>query len=159
MLNVIECTQRDLLKVEASGKLTRADHVQFLSCLEGLSQEYGRVRLLVELKGFRGLEPDSAWEDPTFSLRVKSLVKRLAIIGEEKELATMKSLGNAFTEVCLFTPQQREDAYRWVSEGYEEDVKERIRKHAYLRWEKAGKPVGDPARFWIEAERELCESK
>jgi hypothetical protein len=32
-----------------------------------------------------------------------------------------------------------------------------IRVHAYLRWEAAGKPAGDGAKFWLEAERELLQ--
>jgi hypothetical protein len=30
-----------------------------------------------------------------------------------------------------------------------------IRLRAYQKWEAAGKPDGDAARFWLEAEREL----
>jgi len=34
---------------------------------------------------------------------------------------------------------------------------EQIRHRAYLKWEAAGKPDGDGARFWIEAEQELLQ--
>jgi hypothetical protein len=34
-----------------------------------------------------------------------------------------------------------------------------IRLNAYLRWEAAGKPVGDGIRFWFEAERELLQKQ
>jgi hypothetical protein len=33
---------------------------------------------------------------------------------------------------------------------------ENVRLLAYLKWEAAGKPVGDGLRYWLEAERELC---
>jgi hypothetical protein len=36
---------------------------------------------------------------------------------------------------------------------------EQVRLHAYLKWEAAGKPPGDGALFWLEAERELLPSK
>ncbi len=32
---------------------------------------------------------------------------------------------------------------------------EAIRLNAYLKWEAAGRPVGDGVDFWLEAEREL----
>ncbi len=32
---------------------------------------------------------------------------------------------------------------------------EEIRRHAYWLWERAGRPAGDGAQFWIQAEREL----
>jgi hypothetical protein len=34
-----------------------------------------------------------------------------------------------------------------------------IRLHAYLRWEAAGKPLGDGVKFWLEAEQELLQVK
>jgi hypothetical protein len=33
---------------------------------------------------------------------------------------------------------------------------DQVRLCAYLKWEAAGRPVGDGACFWLEAERELC---
>jgi hypothetical protein len=32
---------------------------------------------------------------------------------------------------------------------------EEIRFRAYLKWEAAGRPVGDGQQFWLEAEREV----
>jgi len=34
---------------------------------------------------------------------------------------------------------------------------EEVRLRAYLRWEAAGKPPGDGAQFWLEAEQELLQ--
>jgi hypothetical protein len=34
-----------------------------------------------------------------------------------------------------------------------------IRLRAYQKWEAAGKPDGDDARFWLEAEQELSRSE
>jgi hypothetical protein len=36
---------------------------------------------------------------------------------------------------------------------------DQVRLRAYLKWEAAGKPPGDGAAFWLEAERELLPSK
>jgi hypothetical protein len=32
-----------------------------------------------------------------------------------------------------------------------------VKRRAYFLWLEAGKPLGDPARFWLEAEDELRE--
>lgn len=34
---------------------------------------------------------------------------------------------------------------------------DRIRERAYLKWEAAGRPPGDGANFWIEAQQELMQ--
>jgi hypothetical protein len=36
---------------------------------------------------------------------------------------------------------------------------EEIRLQAYLKWEAAGRPLGDGNGFWMEAERELLAKK
>jgi hypothetical protein len=36
---------------------------------------------------------------------------------------------------------------------------EEIRKIAYQKWERAGKPDGDGVNFWLDAERELSRAK
>jgi hypothetical protein len=36
---------------------------------------------------------------------------------------------------------------------------EAIRFRDYLKWEGAGKPLGQEVRFWLEAERELLQAK
>jgi len=38
-------------------------------------------------------------------------------------------------------------------------TEESIRLRAYLRWDAAGRPGGDGVRFWLEAEKELSQSK
>ena len=34
-----------------------------------------------------------------------------------------------------------------------------IRRRAYEKWERAGKPAGDGVQFWLEAEQELMHDK
>jgi hypothetical protein len=36
-------------------------------------------------------------------------------------------------------------------------TEDRIRERAYLKWEAAGRPPGDGANFWIEAQQELMQ--
>lgn len=36
---------------------------------------------------------------------------------------------------------------------------EEIRQCAYQKWERAGKPSGDGAQFWLEAEQELVNGE
>jgi Protein of unknown function (DUF2934) len=34
-----------------------------------------------------------------------------------------------------------------------------VRLRAYEKWERAGRPAGDGVEFWLEAKRELVQSK
>jgi hypothetical protein len=157
MLTFIEGPEGNVLRAEASGRLTHADRAEFLSRLESLAGEFGRVRVLVELKRFEGVEPCSGWDDPTSMPHDKAMVKRFALVGPKKARAWMKRAAEPFTEVKLFAPGRRAEAEAWACEGArgEADL-QRVRRRAYERWEAAGRPCDDGLRFWAEAERELC---
>jgi hypothetical protein len=156
MFRFIECLGEDVLMVEASGELTLADHVKFLTHLESVAREYGQVRVLCELNDLKGMEVASAWQDPTFGLRDKGLVKRFAVVGEEQDRRWLRPLSEPFTEVKFYPRAARDDAYRWVAEGAEEESDHaRISRLAYAKWEAAGRPPDEEARFWREAEQEL----
>jgi hypothetical protein len=36
---------------------------------------------------------------------------------------------------------------------------EAVRGHAYQKWEAAGRPNGDGVNFWLQAEREVLQTK
>ena len=44
-----------------------------------------------------------------------------------------------------------------LNEGRLQAARDEIRRNAYLKWEAAGRPEGDPLRFWREAEYEWIE--
>jgi hypothetical protein len=46
----------------------------------------------------------------------------------------------------------------WNPNG-ESTTEEAIRRCAYRKWKTAGKPNGDGVLFWLEAERELAQTK
>jgi hypothetical protein len=56
-------------------------------------------------------------------------------------------------------PASRAEVQSTVADGIREDQPsisaEDIRHCAYRKWESAGRPSGDGARFWLEAEQEL----
>jgi hypothetical protein len=155
MLSFLECYQGCVSKVVASGVLTRADHVAFLDHLRELFGKRGKVRVLIELKDFRGWGGRAGWDDPTLQLRYEDAVSRLAIVGEAKDHSWMDLMAQPFANVRYFHPEEWDEAWRWATEGVEGDDKECIRRLAYARWEAAGRPEGDGVPFWLEAEHEL----
>jgi hypothetical protein len=38
-----------------------------------------------------------------------------------------------------------------------QELENRIRELAYLKWQAAGSPVGDGVNFWLQAEQEIIE--
>ena len=73
------------------------------------------------------------------------------MVGEKAWQKWMTKLSEPFFDAKYFDKSQLEEAWRWVKEGTQEEV----RRRAYLKWEAAGKPPGDGVRCWVEAEKEL----
>ncbi len=156
MLAFLECSEGSVIRVTASGELTRADHVAFLERIESMFREKGRAHILFELKEFKGWENNGEWDEPTFSLRCREAVKRLALVGDDCHRSWMIQMGEPFANVRFFHPVEHDQAWRWLTESVEDELeKERIRRVAYTRWEAAGHPPGDGVSFWLEAERDL----
>jgi hypothetical protein len=159
MLNILESGAPNVLRVRAGGQLTAADHGAFRGRLEALAHRYGKVRVLLDVADLEGWDAVSPWGDPVCSLRFKEAVKRFAVVGKEKDRVWEKRLAEPFVNVRFFFEGQREEAWRWAAEGAEDEVdREWVRHLAYAKWEAAGRPAGDPLRFWVEAERELLHT-
>lgn len=155
MLTFATLSPGNILRVTATGELSTVDFQEFLTRLRPLVEKYGKVRVAFELKEFTGWDPYSAWDDLMFSLRYKDEVRRFAVIGNDSDEPWMRRLVEPFVNSRHFAESERAEAWRWVTEGADEDLTEQIRRLAYSHWEAAGRPEGDGLRFWIEAEREL----
>jgi len=135
MLNFLECIERNVLKVTGSGKWDHADQAAFFEHVGSLFEKRGKVRVLWELKDGQGRDGRTDWHDPTLVLRYRDEVSRLAIVGEEKDLPNMAWMVGAFVNVRLFRPTERDEAWRWVTAGVEENAKkECIRRLAYSKY-------------------------
>jgi hypothetical protein len=69
------------------------------------------------------------------------------------------------TKASRSTPAKPVDKAKWVGPvcttppADPAPSADEIRLHAYLRWQAAGKPVGDGVKFWLEAEHALLQVK
>jgi hypothetical protein len=157
MLSFIECADRNVLKVMASGELNHADQMAFFDHLHALFAKRGKVRVLWELKDWKGVEGRTSWDDPAYVMRYTDVMSRLAIVCEVKVQSGIAWMASGFANVRFFRPTERVEAWRWVTEGVEETAeKECIGRLAYAKWEKAGRPPGDGVPFWLAAEHEIA---
>lgn len=58
---------------------------------------------------------------------------------------------------CLADMQESQPVAARQPQNGKPVSEEEIRQRAYLKWEAAGRPAGDGANFWIEAQRELLQ--
>ncbi len=92
----------------------------FLPQLKRLRDEYGTIRLLIEVKDFEGEDISDVLRDPE-QTAVFEVVRRVAVIGETRGMWTdgrvHSLIAGGDTEIRLFPGEQKEEAWNWVSAG------------------------------------------
>jgi hypothetical protein len=99
-------------------KLDKEDYELFVPQLEGLMDEGSKIRLLVELKDFRGWSFGALWEDTKFSIKHLRDIERLAIVGDKAWEKGMTVFTKPFTsaKVRYFDESEAETARKWIRE-------------------------------------------
>lgn len=98
------------------GKLEKEDYEMFVPQLEGLMQGDAKIRLLVELRDFKGWTAGALWEDTKFAARHYSDIERLAVVGDAQWEKGMTAFIKPFTaaDVKYFDRQDANSAYEWI---------------------------------------------
>jgi hypothetical protein len=108
-----------ILVVHVSGKLTRADYVNFVPEFERLVLVHGKIRLLFDMTGFSGWDAGAAWEDFKIGIHHFSDIERLAMVGEKKWQHGMAIFCQPFTGATLryFDRADAAEARKWLDEA------------------------------------------
>jgi len=98
------------------GKLSREDYELFVPQLEGLMKQDEKIRLLVELKDFKGWTAGALWEDIKFDVKHFNDIERLAVVGDSKWEKGLALFAKPFTtaSVRYFEQNEMEQAKRWL---------------------------------------------
>jgi hypothetical protein len=107
-----------ILVVHLTGKLVKADYGPFVHEFERLFQQHGKLRLLFDMTGFRGLDAGALWEDLKFDIKHFSDIDRLAMVGEKKWQESMVTFFKPFTKATVryFDHADADAASKWLSE-------------------------------------------
>ena len=108
-----------ILVVQVTGKLVKADYGPFLHEFERLFRQHGKLRLLFDMTGFRGLDAGAMWEDLKFDIKHFSDIDRLAMVGEKKWQESMVMFFKPFTKATVryFDHADAANARKWLSEA------------------------------------------
>jgi len=107
------------LEVRASGKLRRENYRRFVPRVEQLIREHGKIRVLFDMRDFRGWDAGALWEDIKFNFRHYRDVERLALVGEKRWQKAMGSICRPFTtaKIRYFDRREIDRAREWIHEG------------------------------------------
>jgi len=106
----------NLIEITVDGKVSRAEFDEIAANLEAAIARHGKVRLLEDIRDFRGMDPAAFWDDVKFSLRHMNDVSRAAIVTDERWIEWLvRVVGPALkAEVRTFTPAEADAARAWL---------------------------------------------
>ncbi|MDP6572340.1 MAG: STAS/SEC14 domain-containing protein [Rhodospirillales bacterium] len=117
MFELLAQNAANVIGIKATGRLSDADYREFMPRLEAIIDEFGPLRLLVDLEGFEGWDLRAAWDDLAFGVKHWGDFKRLALVGdrawEEMAARAMDRLMPA--QVRYFDLSERDAAWEWIA--------------------------------------------
>lgn len=110
-----------ILHVHAGGRLTHEDYRRFVPEFERLVRQFGKIRILFEMKDFRGWKTAALWDDVKLDLKHFADIERLAMVGSKKWQKWMSVFCRPFTsaEIRYFDHKDIGKAQAWLGDKSE----------------------------------------
>jgi hypothetical protein len=110
----IDLSDSSLVRVRASGRLTRNDYQAFVPQIEQAIAEHGKLRLLFEMRDFHGWDAGASWEDIKFGGRHFRDLERVAMVGDKTWEKWMAKLCRPFTTAEVRYFEKTDVAETWL---------------------------------------------
>jgi hypothetical protein len=110
----------NVVALRIDDRLTREGVNQISKALEKRIAESGRLRLLIELEGFRNMDPDLLLEKLSFAKVYSPDIERMAIVSNRVWIKSWVKLAGLFfhhqSELEYFDRSEIQAAWHWISE-------------------------------------------
>ena len=109
-------SQGNTLGYEVGGTVSERDFGEILDEVRAVVDEYGSARLLVRVRDWPSTETPTLGERLRSARRNLAGIERYAVVGEERAIAFLTSLADAFVDMDLrfFELDQEDEAWDWV---------------------------------------------
>lgn len=105
-----------IVAITVSEKLTKEDYGTSVPEVERLIQEFGKIRVVFEMKGFHGWKAGALWEDIKFDVKHFADIEKIAFLGDKKWEKGMSVFCRPFTtaKIRYFDVSQASEADDWI---------------------------------------------
>ena len=116
MLTIEESGCGEVVMVTASGRLTAEDYRRFVPAFEQLARSRGPLRVLLELRDFRGWQATALWEELKFDATHQRAFRRIAVVGDRPWQGWGTWLSRPFfrAEMRYFDRPEAGEARSWL---------------------------------------------
>jgi hypothetical protein len=113
----LDRTGDGILSIKASGTLTKADYDRFLPAFEREAGTLRPMRILMDIREFRGWDLEGLWEELKFDYAHHGDPGRIAVVGDPtwQEMATVMAKPVFKAEMRFFHADQADHAREWLT--------------------------------------------
>jgi len=106
----------NVLGFKISDKITGEDVEQLARIMARAIASHGKIRLLIEIEGFRHMEPDALVEKLQFAKDHADDIERMAVLSDRVWIKAWLKVGGLLTrtEAEHFLRSEMEAAWRWL---------------------------------------------
>ncbi len=116
MFTLHEKTNKDLIALKVDGKITKNDYDKITPLIDKTVDEYGKIKLYIEIESIEGIEPSAFKEDVKTYLKHFKDINKIAVVGKTKWEKLWSGLANPFTsgEIKYFDHDKIMEAQQWI---------------------------------------------
>jgi len=102
--------------IRVSSTLTRADYKEIVPEIEQKIKQFGSIKLLIQIDGFKSIKPAALWEELKFDIKHRNDFEQIAIVGDEDWGKWSAKFGEIFFDARIkyFQPDQVAEAWEWL---------------------------------------------
>lgn len=116
MFRILEITGKDLIAIEVDGKLKKADYDKITPLIDKAVNDFGKIKLYIQLDNIDGIEPKAFQEDVKTYLKHFNHMKKVAVVGKHRWEKLWSNLAAPFVsgEVKYFDSVEIASALEWI---------------------------------------------
>ena len=117
MIEILPSPSGNLVKLRASGQLTKQDYDRVIPMLETHINKFGKLRLYCEVENLEMPSMSAIWQDVKFDVKHYNDFTHVAVIGEPEWLAAITKLAAPMVpaEVRVFKRDEKDAALLWLT--------------------------------------------
>ena len=109
-------SESDAVVLTLTGKIDKSEYHSFALILHEAIKQHGKIRLLVVMENFTGLQLGALWEELKFGVQHSNDFSRMAFVGDKKWEENLVELSKPFIGAVIkyFELPNVEEARRWL---------------------------------------------
>jgi hypothetical protein len=118
MFKVLDITKGDLIAIQVDGKLKKNDYDKITPMMDKTVNDFGKIRLYIQLDNVDGIEPKAFREDVKTYLKHFKHMKKIAVVGKTRWEKMWSDIAGPFVsgEVKYFEFTEIETARKWIQQ-------------------------------------------